>query len=593
MGPADATNAAFNPLAGNPLRTRGDLLTALDRCHRPLEACRSACGSRVEIEGTAAVYDDGAAALEGFARPLWGLASAAAGGDGGEAWWPRLAAGLQAGTDRGSSSYWGDIADFDQRIVELPAIAFALAAAPGRLVAPGSAEAGRVASYLRQARGRRVFANNWLLFPALIEVGLGALGEARDGAAIERGMAAIEGFHLGEGWYRDGDAPQVDHYCGFGFHFYSLLLAKLAPDTVDRERIAARAVQFAVGFSRWFDSDGASIPFGRSLTYRFAAAAFFGACAFAGVEALPWGEMKGIVLRHLRWWSRLPIARPGGLLSVGYAYPSAMMAEDYNGPASPYWAFKAFLPLALGEDHPFWRAEEAPAPAARGTCVIPQAGMVLREEQGQVTALSSGQSNGRFSGGAEKYGKFAYSSRYGFSVEGPLRKFEDGCFDSMIAFDDGSGWRVREDNKAEIVDEVLVSRWRPWPDVEIVTRLRWIGPWQVRSHGIRTLRPLRSIEGGFCLPHPGRTGVLGDAQAGMAWAETQGDFSGIMALGEGRAGRLHQPAPNRHLYHPRVIVPQLIGLIAAGESRTACAVLAGPDLATLRTAWAAPPAMLP
>lgn len=87
--------------------------------------------------------------------------------------------------------------------------------------------------------------------------------------------------------------------------------------------------------------------------------------------------------------------------------------------------------------------------------------------------------------------------------------------------------------------------------------------------------------------------MLGDAGAGMAWAEAQGDFSGIRALGDGRTGRLHQPAPNRHLYHPRVIVPQLIGHVAAGESRTDCAVLAGGDPGALRAAWAAPPAMLP
>ena len=574
----------FNPLGGNPLRTRDDVLAAFRACSAPLDGCRSADGSRLEIDGTAAVYDGGAAALESFARPLWGVAAAGASDDG----WAGLAAGLAAGTDPDDPAYWGHIADYDQRIVELPAIAFALAVAPGRLVAPGSAAAGRIAAHLAQARGRRVHANNWLLFPALIEIGIGALGETRDTDAIVKAVAAVQRFHLGDGWYRDGETAQVDHYGGFAFHFYQLLIAALAPDAVDRAAIAARAKAFAAGFVRWFADDGAALPFGRSLTYRFAAVAFFGACALAGVEALPWGEMKGYYLRHLRWWRRWPIARRGGILSVGYGYPCAAMAEEYNGAASPYWAFKAFVPLALGDGHPFWQAEEAAPPAPRCITVIARAGMVLREEPGQVTALCGGQSAPRSAGGAEKYAKFAYSTRYGFAVEGPLGRFENGCFDGMIAFADDSGWRACEGGAAVIDGAAIVIEWRPWPDVAVTTRLWWNEAWQMREHSIRTPRMLRSIEGGFCLPRPGREALPGAAGPGFAWIETDEDFCGLAALGEdGRSGRLHMPAPNRHLLHPRVIVPQLLGQVPVGDSRIGCAVLASPDRAAARAAWAA------
>jgi hypothetical protein len=585
--------AALNPLAGNPLRTIDDVGVALADCCAPLAGCRSAEGAGLVFDGTAANYDDGAAALESFARPLWGLGAAAAGGIDTPACWPAVARGLAAGVDRAGASYWGDVADFDQRIVELPAIAFALALAPGRIVVRGSSESARVAAYLAQARGRRLFANNWLLFPAVIELGIGALGGSIDRDAIARSVAAVERFHLGDGWYSDGDAPQVDHYGGFAIHFYQLLLARLVPDIVDAERIAARATAFAAGFSRWFADDGAALPFGRSLTYRFAAAAFFGACAFAGVEALPWGEMKGFYLRHLRWWRRWPIAR-GCVLSVGYGYPCAAMAEEYNGPAAPYWSFKAFLPLALGADHPFWRAEEAPPPPPRPACVIAPAGMVLREEAGQVTALCAGQSQPRFAGGPEKYAKFAYSTRYAFAVEGALRRFDDGCFDSMIAFADGDEWRVREGGTVAIDGRVLVSRWRPWGDVMVETRLWWAGPWQMRSHRIDTPRPLRSIEGGFCLPRPGREALPSQAAPGRAWVETAEDFSGLLAIGQDeRVGRLHQPAPNRHLLHPRVILPQLVGAVPAGESRLDCAVLASPDRGGAHAIWTRPPGQAP
>lgn len=117
--------------------------------------------------------------------------------------------------------------------------------------------------------------------------------------------------------------------------------------------------------------------FGRSLTYRFAQGAFWGALAFAGVEALDWGMIKGLALRHLRWWATRPIARQDGCLMVSYAYPNAKTSETYNAPGSPYWALKFFLPLALPETHPFWQAEEIPLPELSAKHLQPLAGMIV------------------------------------------------------------------------------------------------------------------------------------------------------------------------------------------------------------------------
>lgn len=94
--------------------------------------------------------------------------------------------------------------------------------------------------------------------------------------------------------------------------------------------------------------DGAEIPFGRSLTYRFAHAAFFAAYAFAGAqnESIPWGAVRHTVLTNLHHWFQYPITNAAGVLTIGYQYPNLLMSERYNAPGSPYWAFKAFL---------FWR----------------------------------------------------------------------------------------------------------------------------------------------------------------------------------------------------------------------------------------------
>src|ERR1700712_697326 len=112
---------------------------------------------------------------------------------------------------------------------------------------------------------------------------------------------------------------------------------------------------------------GSAIPFGRSMTYRFAMVGFWGALGFADVELpapLTWGVVKGILLRHFKWWStQKDIFNNDGTLSLGYSYANMYLTENYNSPGSPYWCCLAFIPLALPETHPFWAASEEPYPS--------------------------------------------------------------------------------------------------------------------------------------------------------------------------------------------------------------------------------------
>lgn len=134
----------------------------------------------------------------------------------------------------------------------------------------------------------------------------------------------------------------MDYYSSsFAIHFLQLLYAKLA-GADEPERAAEfrkRAQIAALDLAHYFDEEGRSIPFGRSVGYRFAMCAFWGALAYADVELptpLTWGMVKGIVLRHLRWWQTQPhIWSSSGTLTIGYSYPNMYMAENYNSPGSP------------------------------------------------------------------------------------------------------------------------------------------------------------------------------------------------------------------------------------------------------------------
>lgn len=588
---------AFNPMAGNPLRSRQDLVTALRSLTEPLLLHRSTGAARIRLDAASAHFDRAAADLEGFARPLWGLAPLGASGAGDFTDWAEIRRGLANGVDPGHPEFWGKPRDVDQRLVELAAVGFALRMVPHLLWEPlDDGAKANLTRYLLEARPLRFADNNWKFFRVMIDLGLTQAGISFDPAPTRQFQAELDDFHIADGWYRDGPIRRLDHYIPFAMHFYGLLYAKLSDDSERSARYRERARLFAPDFARWFADDGAVLPFGRSMTYRFACGSFWGAAAFADQEVVPWGEAKGYLLRHLRWWSRQPIADRDGVLSIGYGYPNLLMSENYNSAGSPYWAFKTFLPLALPESHPFWQAEELPCPVPTEPAIQRHPGFVLVNSPGNVIALSSGQENREMRFGPEKYAKFAYSSRYGFSIESDERRFADAVFDSMLGFsDDGRHFRVRESNaEARIAGSALYARWHPYPDVTVETYLIPAGPfWHVRVHRIHSPRPLDTIEGGFAIARSDGDPANLSEEEGAAMVETTEDIAGIRDLGSTvpRQGRGHKAPPNTNLIVAKTSVPQLRGRIGVGESLLVTAVLASADLAGGRAAWARPPAM--
>lgn len=581
-----------NPLSGNPLKTRADVEKALRDLFNPLLPYFSEGGARVRLDGAAAHFDRAAADLEGFARPLWGLTPLAAGG-GAFDHWELYRRGLINGTDPEHPEYWGEVNSTDQRMVELAAIGFTMRLLPQLVWEPLPQKAkDNLAAYLRHARKFDYADNNWKFFRILVDLGLEECGVEFDRSLTEKYLEELDGFYLGDGWYRDGNVRRVDHYIPFAMHFYGLIYAKLAGG--DEKRVALykeRAELFARDIRHWFDEEGGTLAFGRSLTYRFACGGIWGALAFADLEALPWGEIKGQFLRHLRWWADKPITNRDGVLSVGYGYPSLMMAENYNSAGSPYWALKAFLPLALPEDHPFWTAEETPAVVDQAPVPLRHPGMVMMHTKSNVVALSSGQQNYQMRWGAEKYAKFVYSSRYGFSIENDERAYNLGAFDGMIGFsDDGRHYRVRESNEtARIAGDKLHAVWRPWADVMVETWLLPANPWHIRVHRITTPRALHATEGGFAIARADLNADRCAEGPALASARSATDLSAILDLNGARQGRAQRAQPNTNLIVSKTIVPQLRGEIPAGTTVLVTAALALPAGAEAEAALASPP----
>ncbi|UHS58282.1 DUF2264 domain-containing protein [Agrobacterium vaccinii] len=587
-------SAKANPLFNNPLLTRDDLAKAVMDLFNPLLPYFSEGGARVRLSATGAIFDYPAAELEGFARPLWGIVPLAAGGYD-FPHWDLYRRGLANGTNPDHAEYWGDVSNRNQRLVELAAIGFALAMVPQHIWNPLSeTDKQVVAAYLVAAREREFVDNNWKFFRVLIDLGLERVGVAFDTSKTHAYLDELEAFDIGDGWYRDGPVRRVDHYVPFAMHFYGLIYTVLANgDDARKARLLQRSKRFASDIRHWFGPDGASLAFGRSQTYRFAAGGFWGGLAFANLEALQWSQIKGYYMRHIRWWAKLPICDRDGVLSIGYGYPNLLMSESYNSPCSPYWALKFFLPLALPDDHPFWAAEEAEPETFFEPVPLQKPGMVAFHTPGNVVILSSGQQHEKMRGAQEKYSKFVYSTRYAFNIEADDRHFAAASFDGMLGLsDDGVHFRTRETmEEALIAGDILYSRWRPWTDVTIETWLVPRNPWHIRLHRIRTPRPLQTSEGGFAIERADFNRDRTEEGEGRAVCYGQTDTSAVIDLSTDiqRIGLCHQAIANTNLIHPRTLVPQLRGTITRGETLLITACMALPANTAAEAALAALP----
>lgn len=575
--------------AGNDLADRADAQAAAAELLEAWVPFLDAGGARPVLGATGASFDVAAEALEGVARPLFAAAPLAAGG---YDWphWDLVRRALVEGTDPDHPHWWGAATDQDQRIVEMAAVGLALALVPQHLWEPlGDAQRDRLAAWLRGVDTAEPHQSNWQLFRVMAQLGLRAVGEPCDEAAGRRSLEAIDSHLEQGGWYRDGDVSStVDHYIPWAYHAYGLLYAWLAGER-DPARAAAfrrRAVDIADDVAVWFDPDGGTLPLGRSLTYRFAAATFWGALAVGDCEVLPWDQVRGLWARHLRWWKGKPVLDADGLLTLGWTYPNLSMVEGYSSPASPWWACKAFLPLALGEEHPFWSADEAPMASRRDARAMPTARLVVSGDEHQAQAVVGGRGFWFMRQGPAKYGRFAYSSVFGPVLDGddPLQPASDSML--RLTLPDGRvGWRT------EVVDsgvdgEEVWSLWRPLPGVEVRTVLTSACPAHARVHHVTSDQPLIATEAGFAVGwhggDPARPPAERTEADGLAAVRTEHGSSRIATVdvdgGEpvARRGRVIAPAPNTSITWPRALLPVLDAVVPAGDSVLACEVVATP-----------------
>lgn len=547
----------------NPLRTRGDVERALLALLEPIGDRFTEGDAGLELGAFAAHYGSDAARMEAFSRMLWGLGPLWANGEN-SGWFERFRRGIINGTDPKHPGYWGEVTDCDQKIVEMASIALTLLLNGKRLALSGP-EIANLRGWLGQINTRRLPANNWLFFRVLVNAAFRKLGWTWDKQRTEEDFALLDGYYLESGWYFDGQPTQLDYYVPFGMHFYGLIYARFMDD-LDPRRCAVlreRAAAFAKDYLYWFEDGGAALPFGRSLTYRFAQGSFFSALAFAGVEAVPWGVMKSRALGNLRDWLSRPIFTGDGLLSVGYGYPNLVVSENYNAPGSPYWGLKAFLCLALPEDHPFWTSEEE-VPALDALHPIPQARMLIARGEGQVQMFPAGQHCVNQLGNcAAKYEKLCYSTRFGFSVPRG-ESLEEGAYDNGPAFSESGEerWRMaRGFTEWEVGADFIRRAFSPLPGIKVEVTVTPGIHGHRRDYRIITDRPVDMADGGFAIAAerdgvPFTEDMVERTGHGIAACFPWGESAIVCETGQGEP-LLVKAFPNTNVLAPLTRIPTI------------------------------------
>ncbi|CAM5357639.1 DUF2264 domain-containing protein [Streptomyces aurantiogriseus] len=315
--------------------------------------------------GHSGPWSDG---LEGFARSFLLAAFRIAGSNGraGPSLIERYATGLAAGTDPHGDEHWPPITDRAQPMVEAASVAIALhESRPWLWDHLDDRVRERVADWLGGFVGADVNDSNWRLFQVITEEFLASVGAPHRRAEIDAGLARLDDWYRGGGWYTDGDGRKFDYYNAWALHLYPVLWARIAgeradPGTVLRHR--ARLREFLAVHQHFFGSDGAPVHQGRSLTYRFATTAPLWAGALADATPLPPGRTRRLASGALKHFAERGAPDEHGLLTLGWYRPFLPVTQRYSGPASPYWASKAFLGLLLPDDHPVWTAREETAP---------------------------------------------------------------------------------------------------------------------------------------------------------------------------------------------------------------------------------------
>ena len=345
-----------------------------DRLLASLRPYASENNARITPPGAEGGYGNAIDGLEGFARSLMiaGFRIAGERGEGVDELIEFYASGIAAGVDPDSPDRWVRPHEHAQAKVECASIALVL-----DLTRPWIWEnfsdrtKAQVIDYLGELVGDDTFPrNNWLWFRIVTETFLRSVGGPWSMEDIESDLALHDSFLRSDGWISDGDERSFDFYTGWALHLYPALWPHMQGATElaagRREADAARLDRYLLDARKLVGSDGSPLIQGRSLIYRFAAAAPFWAGVLSEVPSTSSGALRYSAGKIVDHFLTNGVPDENGVLNMGWHREWRQLAQSYSGPGSPYWAAKGLLGIMFPSDHPVWNTPAEALPVEQG-----------------------------------------------------------------------------------------------------------------------------------------------------------------------------------------------------------------------------------
>ncbi len=408
----------------SPLRSgsREALVAFADRMLSGAAAWASPGFARITPPGATGGYGTAVDGLEGFARTflLAGFRIAGARGEGVDRLIHDYSRGIAAGVDPASEERWVRLDEHPQAKVEAASIALILdMTRPWIWDRLDATTQQRVIEYLSPVVGDTTYPqNNWVWFRIVVQTFLRSVGGPWSASDIADDLARHDSFARGDGWFSDGDDRNYDHYVGWALHLYPVLWSRMqGAGEIAPERFAGD-VEALDGYLQdavhLVGADGGPLIEGRSLIYRFAAAAPFWVGAFAQVPSTDLGTLRRTAMGIIAHFDEHGAPDGDDLLTMGWHGEWRRLAQSYSGPGSPYWASKGMLGIALPADHPVWAAPE-PAPFPDDLRVVAPAGWIVSgtASDGIVRVINHGTDHaqpGADAGDSPLYARLGYST---------------------------------------------------------------------------------------------------------------------------------------------------------------------------------------
>lgn len=279
--------------------------------------------------------------------------------------------------------------------------------------------------------------------------------------------------YTGNGWYND--SPYYDYYSMWAFQMYGTLWTEF----FGKKYYPTYAAQFSSHFNDlkdnypyMFSRNGEMIMWGRSITYRMAAAVPFPLMGFTEDPNLNYGWMRRIASGSLLQFLQHPDLMKDSIPTLGFYGAFEPGVQPYSCRGSVFWMGKFFLGLLAPENSSFWTSKENEGPweaefkqgqvynkFAKGSNIL------ITDYPGigasEIRAWCNSKDIGYYQG-TENYNRLSYNSAFPWQADGKngavainylfknkqaawealrlftFKKFEDGIYyrDAVLASDE-------------------------------------------------------------------------------------------------------------------------------------------------------------